>query len=431
MATVSTIQPARQDSTVSPNLSPNIHLNFFQHGLAISDLDFKDNRYPSLSFSSKPPNSLSPMILTSGDTRDDPNFFVPSDAQRLPSALGISGSHTTDPTYDRRTFHDEKHDISQPSDTDGPLVPTAASYAPPTNARRPIEGYNLDDYNNSQSNGAATPLLNGSNFVDSKLFNDSFKSFGESFTQPPPSPPVGARDIPPSLYPAAMRQIPDGAVASRLSSTNGLSSSRPYSPTLAIPISSNPRAYPQHPTYITPAAATPDPINPILSPNPPQPQEEVCVECAMRDQDMADVVVIGPGIWDRESDVLFEELLRREEEEEASGFVPSECSSRPRARGGRLTEQNLKLWATMVSASVFVLKGILISHDLRHLKSQRRGSRLSTLMSRPKGHCSRPKLWLMLAPCRSRCNLKAVFATHTLSFVQPTTSAWWMITRLN
>lgn len=69
----------------------------------------------------------------------------------------------------------------------------------------------------------------------------------------------------------------------------------------------------------------------------------------MRDQDMADVIVIGPGIWDRESDVLYEELLRREEEEEASGIVPSECSSRPRAKGGRLTEQNLKLWATMVS----------------------------------------------------------------------------------
>ena len=76
----------------------------------------------------------------------------------------------------------------------------------------------------------------------------------------------------------------------------------------------------------------------------------------MRDQDMADVVVVGPGIWDRESDILFEELLRREEEEEASGISASDCSSRPRARGGRLTEQNLKLWATMVSVFVFGLK---------------------------------------------------------------------------
>lgn len=77
----------------------------------------------------------------------------------------------------------------------------------------------------------------------------------------------------------------------------------------------------------------------------------------MRDQDMADVVVVGPGIWDRESDGLYEELLRREEEEEATGILPSECSSRPRAKGGRLTEQNLKLWASMVGASVYLSKG--------------------------------------------------------------------------
>ena len=298
------------------------------------------------------------MIHTSSDARDDPNF-VSSDAQGLPLAFGLSGSLTTDPASDRRTLNDEKHDISQPSGTNGALAATAASYALPSNARRLVERYSLDDYNHNQSNGTATPLLNGSNFIDSKLFNDSFKSFGESLTQPPPSPPAGARDVPPTLYPATMRQpsyaLPDGAAASRLSSANGLSSTRPYSPTLAIPISSNPRVYPQHPTYITPAAATPDPINPIFSPNPPQPQEEICIECAMRDQDMADVVVVGPGIWDRESDVLFDELLKREEEEEAAGIVASECSSRLRARGGRLTEQNLKLWTTMVSASDLVL----------------------------------------------------------------------------
>ncbi|KAF8552523.1 hypothetical protein OG21DRAFT_1415993 [Imleria badia] len=384
MATLSTIQPSRQDSTVSPNLSSNLHLNFFQHGLAISDLDFKDNRYPSLSLTSKPTNGPS-MVVASGDThaRDDPNL-VPNDTRRLPSAaLDISRSHTADPTYDRRTLNDEKYDMSLPSDADGPLPPTTVTYALPGNTRRQVERCSLDDNSHNQSNGATTPLLNGSNFIDSKLFNDSFKSFGESLTQPPPSPPAGARDMSPSLYPGAMRQssypLADGTAVSRLSSANGLSS-RPYSPTLAIPISSNPRVYPQHPTYITPAAAAPDPINPILSPNPPQQQEEVCVECAMRDQDMADVVVIGPGIWDRDSDVLFEELLRREEEEEVSGILPSECSSRPRARGGRLTEQNLKLWATMtpkeptsrqqtVDAYVKTQKSLLEAEALAHARA--------------------------------------------------------------
>lgn len=352
MATLSTIHPARQDSA----LSPNLHLNFFQHGLAISDLDFKDNRYPSLSLSSKSTNGP-PMIFPAGDThaRDDPNP-ISSDTRKLPSAaLDLSKSLAADPTNDTRTLN-EKHDMSHPSDADGPLSPAAVSYAVPGNTRRTHQRPSLDD-NINQSNGSPTPLLNGSNFVDSKTFNDSFKPFGDSLTQPLPSSSGGVRDISSSLYPATMRQssypLPDGAAISRLPSASGLS--RPYSPTLAIPISSTPRVYPQHPTYITPAAATPDPINPILSPNPPQPQEEVCVECAMRDQDMADVVVVGPGIWDRESDVLFEELLRREEEEEAAGILHSECSTRLRARGGRLTEQNLKLWATMVSVLVYVL----------------------------------------------------------------------------
>ena len=76
---------------------------------------------------------------------------------------------------------------------------------------------------------------------------------------------------------------------------------------IPISICTNPRAYARHPTFITPATA-PDPVNPILSPTPIQPPEEVCIECAMRDQDIADVIV-SPGIWDRDSDVLYEELL--------------------------------------------------------------------------------------------------------------------------
>lgn len=71
------------------------------------------------------------------------------------------------------------------------------------------------------------------------------------------------------------------------------------------------------------------------------------MECAMRDQDMAEVDVTSPGVWDRESDILYEELKRREEEEEASGN-PNADHSRPRARGARLSEQNIKLWLSLV-----------------------------------------------------------------------------------
>ncbi|KAH9811941.1 hypothetical protein DFH28DRAFT_981047, partial [Melampsora americana] len=39
------------------------------------------------------------------------------------------------------------------------------------------------------------------------------------------------------------------------------------------------------------------------------PVAEVCVECMMRDRDMADVDVLGPGVWDRKSDADFQEAM--------------------------------------------------------------------------------------------------------------------------
>jgi hypothetical protein len=87
----------------------------------------------------------------------------------------------------------------------------------------------------------------------------------------------------------------------------------------------------------------------VVAPPPPQQSqvEEVCIECAMRDQDMADVDVTSPGIWTTKSDVAYEELLQRELAEEAAGIVSND-PKRPRARGGRLTESNLRLWLTLV-----------------------------------------------------------------------------------
>ncbi len=118
---------------------------------------------------------------------------------------------------------------------------------------------------------------------------------------------------------------------------------------MSIPISPKLRAYAQQPTYITPASA-PSPINPVYGP-PPMPKEEICVECAMRDQDMADVDVTSPGVWERESDVMYEDLVRREEQEEVTGHSSQESTSRPRAKGGRLTEEHLKLWLSVVRIS--------------------------------------------------------------------------------
>ncbi|EIN12008.1 hypothetical protein PUNSTDRAFT_50784 [Punctularia strigosozonata HHB-11173 SS5] len=126
-----------------------------------------------------------------------------------------------------------------------------------------------------------------------------------------------------------------------------MSASPTYAPSGPMPVNivPKPKVYPQQPTYVTPAAS-PNPINPVYSPSPLPIQEEVCVECAMRDQDMADVDVTSPGVWERESDVHFHELLRQEEEEEAAGIV-SDDPERPKARGDPLITPNLKAWLAM------------------------------------------------------------------------------------
>ncbi|KAL0569089.1 hypothetical protein V5O48_012891 [Marasmius crinis-equi] len=102
------------------------------------------------------------------------------------------------------------------------------------------------------------------------------------------------------------------------------------------------RAYAQQSTFI-PENVLPTPADPVLTKIQPN---EVCIGCVMRDQDMIDVDVISPGVWDRESDIYYEEL-RRGGAEEATGMVDIETSPRLRAQSRKLTEQNLKLWSSM------------------------------------------------------------------------------------
>ena len=145
---------------------------------------------------------------------------------------------------------------------------------------------------------------------------------------------------------------------------------------------SQPSTYPQQPQVLPPGAAPPNSqgaqIRPTQLFNGPYPtmfaqqqgqnlyrpqnaaaQEEVCIECMMRDRDMADVDVTGPGVWERESDAALRELIEREDENERGWYEEhaAELSQtghglRPPKRaskGHRLTEQNVKIWLTMVS----------------------------------------------------------------------------------
>ena len=136
-----------------------------------------------------------------------------------------------------------------------------------------------------------------------------------------------------------------------------------YTPTSAPP-RTPPPANGLYPTVFqgqSPNLPVQPPNSPALVPGPPR---EVCVECMMRDEDMADVDVTGPGVWDRESDVHYRELCLREEEEEyerdpvahpstSSGVSSSTSCSRPRAKGARLTEGNVKVWLSLVRTPAF------------------------------------------------------------------------------
>lgn len=97
-------------------------------------------------------------------------------------------------------------------------------------------------------------------------------------------------------------------------------------------------AYPAGSRYRAPAQPPMQPVVAVI--------EEVCVECIMRDRDVADVDVTSPGIWARESDVWYEELVRREEEETRASIPPDPQQRRTPPRP--LTELNLLIWNQLV-----------------------------------------------------------------------------------
>lgn len=214
--------------------------------------------------------------------------------------------------------------------------------------------------------GAALPLPQDPNQVDQE------RGEGASITRPV-SLVIGPRH--PQVPTSANA---NGPPSSTLQNRSSLKATSPavYSPS-GLPPGAAP---PTNRNSPNPAQRSPNPNSPSYSQQPypsmyPQPMltvqtsrkptqpqpvvEEVCVECMMRDRDMADVDVTSPGVWERESDVQLRELVEREKEEEKAWYEehsgeltqPGHNLKPPRklSKGHRLTEQNLKLWLTMVS----------------------------------------------------------------------------------
>ncbi len=345
-------------ATVSPPASSH---RPFPRGLAISDLDLRDDRYPIFSSSRHVPP-----VLQQGAPASD---IIPSHAPFYPDAVhqAVRGPPLPPSDLPPYNLNMSSLKLTSPLPDDRGPVQHPDRQSTPLSASSPLNSFPLD--HKQPLNGSSSV-----NEINLQLFGPSQASQTSSGELSKAPPAVGDPPLP-SQQPRPLRPVspwqtspqdsqllepytpsrPGGVVSqaqsialpSPLSPGMRISSTAQYSPAMAVPVtvSPNPRVQAQQPTYITPTPA-PKPINPVFT-TQPLPAEEVCVECAMRDQDMADVDVTSPRVWARESDAHYEDLLRRELEEEAMG-VPHQELQRPRARGGRLTEANLKLWLTMV-----------------------------------------------------------------------------------
>ncbi|KAJ7595041.1 hypothetical protein C8J56DRAFT_822194 [Mycena floridula] len=296
---------------------PSLHSNGFSQAI-MTELDFRDNRYPSIS----PTTRINQRTVASPD-RTSLDRLGESSAPRK-----TSGPPTTAST-ERQEYTNNQPSASEQSRS-------AISYSLPAESpRRVVERYSLEDGPQQR------PMSPESEEED---MGQALGTVGSrSGTPQTPRQPITPAE-PVALLPSAPRHpsLPAagiGGTSNSIPAIMPLSASPGYQP----PVSSRQRAYPQQPIYINQTAA----MTPIISRVPPQPPEEICVECAMRDQDMADVDVTSPGIWERESDAYFEDLKRREAEEEATGIVSSTDPNRPRSKGGMLTEQNLKIWLSV------------------------------------------------------------------------------------
>jgi hypothetical protein len=344
-------------TTVGPPAHPHSH---FSRGLAITDLDLRDDRYPRIPSPRRVPPATHQGTPLANDALSHASFY-PDAVHQAARGPSLPSSHLQ--PYDMKnadtpSLRSSQPDILQVSD-ERRSTPHPGSQSSPVNAGSP-NSYPPDHA--QPSNSPPPPSMNEINL---QLFSPSQTSSGE-VSKAPPIPDV----LPPIQHPRALqsasprRTSPQDsypteqytpsrsfAAASQLPSSLSpgmrMSNAAQYKPTLSIPISVSPkpRVQAQQPTYINPTPV-PAPVNPI-STLQPLPAEEVCAECAMRDQDLADVDVTSPGIWARESDVHYEDLLRRELEEQAMG-VSSRDSHLPKARGRRLLEPNLKLWNSLV-----------------------------------------------------------------------------------
>lgn len=307
-----------------------------------------------------PPREDQPFTMNSS-TR-----HIYNTAQQTPAGVYPSGDGSYPSTRQRRT---QKFNSDSPirSSTYAPsiydqrspqLVPTdhlpiQSSQQPPTQQPSPPQSFQdpspthikqLSDDKTPEPADAVSRFSNPETPApprQSSQFYGSWQST-KSYGQDPPPSRGSMRSV--TQPPGFQSSGNFGGYPSQQPSENPPAVTTP--PSVPMPLSSSPRAAPQSPKYVNaPLSGTQNPVHV----KPHVPKEEVCLECAMRDQDMADVDVTSPGIWERDSDAYYHDLVRSEEEAISNDIPLPE--DRPRSTGDMLTETNLKLWLTMVRVS--------------------------------------------------------------------------------
>ncbi|ODN85481.1 hypothetical protein L198_07564 [Cryptococcus wingfieldii CBS 7118] len=123
--------------------------------------------------------------------------------------------------------------------------------------------------------------------------------------------PVEPAQMRPAYY--AKKHQSNGSVSS-IPVVAGLADAGPYFAATSSAPSRQPTARESPAPVATKAIGLGRPGVPAGAPGPSRvKQEEVCLECMMRDRDLADVDVQGEGVWGRASDVDLTDLIWREE----------------------------------------------------------------------------------------------------------------------
>lgn len=335
----------------------------------MAEFDYGENRYPSLrpqsrstqqSTQSRPPTADRSWQHATTNSSDNQQFRTTPDSPRrsLPWQHIVDQQEFQSPSR-ISSLKDQRVPEAQPGQHERmqDLAHNPLQYGLPPGSARWVVDRNIQDDSSRRSPSRASNELNQP-YVESPSIQETVtpRNLPRSMASSRVNPSAGRASPNPSL--GRLSPIQNGQNIPPLQ--EGQIPPLSASPTYAPPVAPNHRAYPQQPTYVN-QGNTGNAFQPVYMPIVPQ-QEEVCVECAMRDRDMVDVDVTSAGVWERASDVVFEELKRREMEEAAAGIANSD-PKRPKLKGGRLTEQNVKLLLSIVRFAFLFIKFLFCSYQ--------------------------------------------------------------------